>query len=94
VFLFIQVVADTPGQFSQLLPTFRCEYSRLYHFILLTDNSKYAQYDNYDEDLGSAGLSLLDPGTFSGGGITQMALTYGKNNIVSIFNFSDKFYSS
>lgn len=44
----------------------------------------YAQYDNYDEDLGSAGLSLLDPGTFSGGGVTQMALTYGKNNIVSL----------
>lgn len=46
----------------------------------------YAQYDNYDQDLGSAGMMLLDQTTFKGTGVSKMAITYGKNNYVSIIH--------
>jgi iron transport multicopper oxidase len=35
--------------------------------------------DAGDRDLGSGGVMLLDPTTFSGTGVSRMAVTIGKN---------------
>jgi len=43
-------------------------------------------YDNLnggDQDFGSSGLALLDPGTFSGGGVNRIAVAMGKSGEVS-----------
>ena len=40
---------------------------------------EYVSMDAGDRDLGSAGVMLLDPKTFSGTGISRMAVTIGKN---------------
>jgi hypothetical protein len=40
---------------------------------------EYVSMDAGDRDLGSAGVMLLDPTTFSGAGISRMAVTIGKN---------------
>ncbi|KAF3924542.1 hypothetical protein ABW21_db0206237 [Orbilia brochopaga] len=46
----------------------------------------YALFDNNDEDLGSAGVMLLDTGTFKGTGVSKMAVTYGKNAYMYVLN--------
>ena len=42
--------------------------------------------DAADQDYGAGGVVLLDPATFSGGGIEKMAVTAGKNGKVYILN--------
>jgi hypothetical protein len=49
----------------------------------------YQNMDAGDQDFGSGGIVLLDPATFSGGGITRMAVTAGKNGKVYILNADD-----
>lgn len=46
----------------------------------------YRAMDAGDRDLGSGGVSLPDPGTFSGGGVARLAITVGKNGIAYIMN--------
>ena len=46
----------------------------------------YINMDAADLDFGSGGIVLLDPATFSGGGISKMAVTAGKNGKVYILN--------
>jgi len=46
----------------------------------------YINMDAADLDYGSGGIVLLDPATFSGGGISKMAITAGKNGKVYILN--------
>ena len=46
----------------------------------------YQNSDADDQDFGSGGIVLLDPATFSGGGIEKMALTAGKNGKVYVLN--------
>ncbi|KAI9051067.1 hypothetical protein LZ554_005175 [Drepanopeziza brunnea f. sp. 'monogermtubi'] len=46
----------------------------------------YIDMDGNDQDFGAGGLVLLDPATFSGGGIDRMAVTAGKNGKVYILN--------
>jgi hypothetical protein len=50
--------------------------------ITLTDYFEpyeYISMDAGDRDLGSSGVTLLDPATFKGTGISRMAVTIGKN---------------
>ena len=42
--------------------------------------------DGGDQDLGSGGIALLDPGTFKGTGVSKMAVTAGKNGKIYIMN--------
>lgn len=42
--------------------------------------------DNADRDLGSSGVTLLDPAVFKGTGISRMAVTIGKNGKAYILN--------
>jgi hypothetical protein len=42
--------------------------------------------DGGDQDLGSGGVVLLDPGTFSGTGVSKIAVTCGKNGKIYIMN--------
>ena len=49
----------------------------------------YENMDAADQDFGSGGIVLLDPATFSGGGIEKMAVTAGKNGKVYILNAND-----
>lgn len=42
--------------------------------------------DAGDQDLGSGGVVLLDPGTFKGTGVSKMAVTCGKNGKIYIMN--------
>lgn len=46
----------------------------------------YAAMDAGDRDLGSGGVILPDPGTFSGGGVERLAVAIGKNGIAYIMN--------
>jgi hypothetical protein len=46
----------------------------------------YLAMDAGDRDLGSGGVCLPDPATFSGGGIARLAITVGKNGIAYIMN--------
>ena len=51
--------------------------------ISLTDYFEpyeYVSMDNGDRDLGSSGVALLDPTTFSAAGVARMAVAVGKNN--------------
>jgi len=50
--------------------------------ITLTDYFEpyeYISMDAGDRDLGSSGVTLLDPAVFYGTGISRMAVTIGKN---------------
>ena len=40
---------------------------------------EYLSMDAGDRDLGSSGITLLDPAAFSGTGISRIAITVGKN---------------
>lgn len=42
--------------------------------------------DAADQDFGSGGLVLLDPATFSGGGVNKIAVTAGKNGKIYVLN--------
>jgi len=42
--------------------------------------------DEGDRDLGSGGIQLPDPAVFSGGGVSRMAISIGKNGIAYILN--------
>ena len=47
------------------------------------------EYDNLngsDGDFGSSGVALLDPATFSGGGVNRLAVATGKNGKVYIMD--------
>lgn len=46
----------------------------------------YQGLDGGDQDFGSGGVALLDPGTFKGTGVTKMAVTSGKNGKIYILN--------
>ncbi|KAF2492456.1 WSC-domain-containing protein [Lophium mytilinum] len=46
----------------------------------------YLGMDAGDRDLGSGGVCLPDPKTFSGGGIARLAITCGKNGICYVAN--------
>lgn len=46
----------------------------------------YINMDAADQDFGSGGLVLLDPGVFSGGGVDKIAITAGKNGKIYILN--------
>jgi hypothetical protein len=46
----------------------------------------YTAMDAGDRDLGSGGVILPDPATFSGGGIERLAIAVGKNGIAYIMN--------
>lgn len=46
----------------------------------------YQNMDAADQDFGSGGIVLLDPSTFSGGPISKMAVTAGKNGKVYILD--------
>ncbi len=49
----------------------------------------YQNSDGNDQDFGSGGIVLLDPTVFSGGGVTKMAVTAGKNGKVYILNLNN-----
>ena len=42
--------------------------------------------DGGDQDFGSGGVALLDPGTFKGTGVSRMAITCGKNGKIYVLN--------
>lgn len=46
----------------------------------------YTAMDAGDRDLGSGGVILPDPKTFSGGGINRLAIAVGKNGIAYVMN--------
>jgi hypothetical protein len=46
----------------------------------------YQNMDAGDQDFGSGGIALLDPTTFSGGPVTKMAVTAGKNGKVYVLD--------
>jgi len=46
----------------------------------------YLAMDAGDRDLGSGGVQLPDPATFSGGGVSRMAIAVGKNGVAYIMN--------
>ncbi|KAL8818955.1 MAG: hypothetical protein Q9223_002519 [Gallowayella weberi] len=46
----------------------------------------YQGMDGGDQDFGSGGIALLDPGTFSGTGVSKIAVTSGKNGKIYILN--------
>lgn len=57
--------------------------------ISLTDYFEpydYVNLDAGDRDIGSSGVTLLDPTTFSGTGVSRMAITIGKNGKAYILN--------
>jgi hypothetical protein len=47
---------------------------------------EYDSLNGGDRDFGSSGLALLDPGTFSGGGVNRVAIAGGKNGKVYVLN--------
>jgi hypothetical protein len=46
----------------------------------------YRAMDQADRDLGSGGVSLPDASVFSGGGVSRLAITVGKNGICYVLN--------
>ncbi|KAL9602500.1 MAG: hypothetical protein Q9219_001794 [cf. Caloplaca sp. 3 TL-2023] len=46
----------------------------------------YQAMDGGDQDFGSGGVALLDPGTFKGVGVSRIAVTSGKNGKIYILN--------
>ncbi|OCK77470.1 WSC-domain-containing protein [Lepidopterella palustris CBS 459.81] len=48
--------------------------------------SSYLGMDAGDRDLGSGGVCLPDPSVFSGGGVSRIAITCGKNGVCYITN--------
>ncbi len=46
----------------------------------------YQNMDAGDQDYGSGGFVLLDPGTFSGTGVSKIAVSAGKNGKIYILN--------
>ncbi|KAL8771535.1 MAG: hypothetical protein Q9209_002977 [Squamulea sp. 1 TL-2023] len=46
----------------------------------------YQNMDGGDQDFGSGGVALLDPGTFKGTGVSRIAVTSGKNGKIYILN--------
>lgn len=46
----------------------------------------YQGLDGGDQDFGSGGIALLDPGTFKGTGVSRIAVTSGKNDKIYILN--------
>ena len=46
----------------------------------------YQAMDGGDQDFGSGGIALLDPGTFKGTGVSKIAVTSGKNGKIYILN--------
>jgi hypothetical protein len=46
----------------------------------------YLAMDAGDRDLGSGGFILLDPATFSGGGVVRVGIVVGKNGIRYVVN--------
>lgn len=47
---------------------------------------EYSSLNGADRDFGSSGSALLDPGTFSGGGIDRIIVAGGKSGKVYILN--------
>jgi iron transport multicopper oxidase len=47
---------------------------------------EYITMDAGDRDLGSGGVTLLDPSVFNGNGISKMAVTVGKNGKAYVMN--------
>jgi len=47
--------------------------------------SNYDSLNGGDQDLSSSGVTLLDPATFSGGGVNRIAIGMAKNGNVSIY---------
>ena len=45
--------------------------------------------DAGDRDLGSSGLTILDPATFSGGSVSRMGVTVGKNGKAYVVNLDN-----
>jgi iron transport multicopper oxidase len=50
---------------------------------------EYISLDAGDLDLGSSGLTLLDPATFSGGSVSRMGVTVGKNGKAYVVNLDN-----
>ncbi|KAI9774328.1 MAG: hypothetical protein M1840_004222 [Geoglossum simile] len=50
---------------------------------------EYISLDAGDRDLGSSGLTLLDPATFSGGSVSRMGVTVGKNGKAYVVNLDN-----
>jgi hypothetical protein len=48
--------------------------------------SVYDHLNGADRDIGSSGVALLDPATFSGGGVNRIAIATGKNGTVSVIS--------
>ncbi|KAL8855001.1 MAG: hypothetical protein Q9221_000197 [Calogaya cf. arnoldii] len=46
----------------------------------------YQAMDGGDQDFGSGGVAILDPGTFKGTGVSKIAVTSGKNGKIYILN--------
>ncbi|KAF4556435.1 WSC domain-containing protein 3 [Elsinoe fawcettii] len=49
----------------------------------------YINMDGGDQDFGSGGVALLDPTVFKGAGVTQIAITTGKNGKIYFMNGND-----
>lgn len=49
----------------------------------------YQNLDGGDQDFGSGGVAILDPGTFKGTGVSKIAVTAGKNGKIYILNAND-----
>lgn len=47
---------------------------------------EYISMDAADKDLGSGGVTLLDPSVFYGTGVTKMAMTVGKSGKAYVMN--------
>jgi hypothetical protein len=47
---------------------------------------EYDTLNGGDRDFGSSGIALLDPITFSGGGVNRVAIAGGKNGKVYVLN--------
>lgn len=47
---------------------------------------EYSSLNGADKDFGSSGSTLLDPGTFSGGGVDRIIVAGGKSGKIYIMN--------
>lgn len=49
----------------------------------------YVSLDSGDLDISSSGPVLLDPGTFSGGGVNRVAVVGGKGGVIYVMDADD-----
>jgi hypothetical protein len=55
-------------------------------FVCQASPSEYDSLNGGDRDFGSSGLGLLDPGTFSGGEVSRIAIAGGNNGKLYVLN--------